>query len=645
MVPKVISKRSDGRSSFRTLLEYITRHDADRELGDIKQELDTIERELVALARADGLGMLPRVEATDGPSRPDEAMPAVETNCLSVRTASAEMKAVSDMNGRVKDPVYHCVLSWRGGERPTDPQMFEAGREAMRSIGMEGHQYVFAAHRDTNNHHLHMMVNRVDPETERAVYPDRDFFHLDRCMRELELKQGWQHDNGAFAVFERDGKKVIDWSSTAINTKEKRPSKARDMEEVRGQESLFSYARGEPRQAVAELLKDTSATWQELHGVLAKHGLELREKGQGLAIYDKDNPEQTPVKASDVHEALGKGKLVKRLGEYEPPIRAIQVEEPAKVYTKQREPVRDQVKRDQAREERAQARQQLRGQYDDWAKSQRQTLSLDKAVVRLANQQKQKDLAAYHKARRDQIKVSGLPTLTKKALYSVAAMEAVQAREALKTRLAEQRNAERLMRPQSFREWTADRAQEGDQAAISQVRGWAYAERRSAKEMGKADQTQSMQDGITFGGPAQRIGPLSPRCLTLLDSLQYQVDRKTGDVHYQTKDRHVFTDSGQRVTFSAAGVVDQEALAAGLLLAREKFGQQITLTGSDHFKDAAIRIMVERRLDIRLADPVLEAKRLVLASARDLSKPRHDLGKNLVKTVDSPSMGPSSGRE
>jgi hypothetical protein len=54
---------------------------------------------------------------------------------------------------------------------------------------------------------------------------------------------------------------------------------------------------------------------------------------------------------------------------------------------------------------------------------------------------------------------------------------------------------------------------------------------------------------------------------------------------------------------------------------------------------------VERRLDIRLADPVLEAKRLVLASARDLSKPRHDLGKNLVKTVDSPSMGPSSGRE
>lgn len=461
-------------------------------------------------------------------------------------------------------------------------------------------------------------------------------------MRELELKQGWEHDKGAFAVFERNGKKVIDWASTDINTKEKRPSKARDMEEVGGHESLFSYARGEPREAVAELLKDPNVTWQELHGVLAKHGLELREKGQGLAIYDKANPEQTPVKASDVHEALGKGKLVKRLGEYVPPIRAIQVEQPAKAYTKYREPVRDQVARDQAREERAQARQQLRAQYDDWVKSQDQTLLLDKAAGRLASQQKQKDLTAHQKARREQIKVSDLPGQVKKALYSVAAMEAVQAREALKADLAEQQQAERLQRPQSFREWTADRAQEGEQAAISQMRGWAYADRRKAKEMEKADQERSLQDGITFVGSAQRFEPWAPRRLALLDSLQYQVDRRTGDVHYQAQDRHVFTDSGQRITFSVAGVTDTEALAAGLLLARQKFGQQLTLTGSDQFKDAAIRIMVERRLDIRLVDPALEAKRQAMEAQREVSKKQpNDCGQNGIESARGLRRGPA----
>lgn len=619
MVPKVISKRGDGRSSFRTLLEYISRYELARELSDPEQELETIERELLELGRAHGIDRVGRAHADDGSSQSGGKAPSVETNCLSVRTSSAEMKAVSDMNGRVKDPVYHCVLSWRGGEQPTDKQMFDAGRAAMRSIGMEGHQYVFAAHRDTNNHHLHMMVNRVNLETERAVYPDRDYFHLDRCMRELELAQGWEHDNGAFTVFERGGKNVIDWSSTDINTKEKRPSKARDMEEVGGQESLFSYARGEPREAVADLLKDPSATWQELHAVLAKHGLELREKGQGFAVYDKANPEQTPVKASDLHEALGKGKLVKRLGEYEPPIRATQVEPPAKVYTKHREPVRDQVKRNQAREERAQARQQLRAWYDEWVKSQGQSRLSDKATEQAAIQQRQKDMAAHQRARRNGIKDSNAPRLMKKALYSVAAMEAVQARDALRIELAERRKAEKLKRPQSFRDWVADRAQEGDEAAISQVRGWAYADRRSAKEMETAEQERSTQDGITFAGSAQRIEPLAPGRLPLLAFLQYQVDRKTGDVHYQAQDRHVFTDSGPRITFSVAGVADGEALAAGLLLARQKFGQQITLTGSDQFKEAAIRIMVAKGMDIRLTDPTLEIKRQTLESQRSES--------------------------
>lgn len=702
MLAKVPPKRNDGRTSFGKLGQYISRYDAGAEL---RQEFAPPELEAQARELAAGLDLSDRyndpraadypgrtaalihaqAQAVEPPREPGRSLsnartldqlqtlgsmetlhmpkrgkdhakegpetappgdaPALETNCLSLRTASAEMKAVADMNTRVKDPVYHVVISWREGEQPTNEQMFDAGREAMKAVGMEGHQYVFAAHRDTGNHHLHMMVNRVHPETEKAVYPERDFYKLDRCMREVELRQGWEHDKGPFAVIERDGRKVVDWASKDVNSREKLPAKARDMETNAGHESLFSYARGEPRKAVAELLKDPRTSWQDLHSALAKHGLELREKGQGLAIYDKANPEQTPIKASDVHQELGKGKLVKRLGEFQPAIRAIQVEEPAKTYTRHREPVRDQSKRDQAREERAQARQLLRTRYDDWRAGQIEARKLDRTAARLGERQQQKDLAAHHKTRREQIRRMDAPAAVKKALYSVAAMEAVQAREKLRAELDAKRKAERAERPQNFKDWTADRAQEGDQAAISQLRGWAYADRRKAKDMEKADQERAKQNGITAEVPDQRAEPMSPRRLALLDSLQYQVDRKTGDVHYQAASRHVFTDSGKRINFSAAGATDREALAAGLALARQKFGQQLTLTGSEQFKEEAIRVMVEKRMDVRLADPALEAKRRALEAARDLPKGQgKDQGENLTRGRQGPQKGPTPGK-
>ncbi|MCZ7018772.1 relaxase/mobilization nuclease domain-containing protein, partial [Salmonella enterica] len=156
---KVPDKRNDGKSSFKSLQKYIEERDViDSETGEIKGRL--------------------------------RHRLSVETNCLDRDTAWREMLAVADMNGRVKDPVYHAVISWQKDEKPTNRQAFEACQEAMEAIGMQDHQFVAAVHRDTDNHHVHLMVNRVNPETYKAVYPDRDFYKLDRTMREIELSQG-----------------------------------------------------------------------------------------------------------------------------------------------------------------------------------------------------------------------------------------------------------------------------------------------------------------------------------------------------------------------------------------------------------------------------------------------------------------------
>lgn len=142
MLAKVPKKRGDGQSSFRSLIDYVTR-------------------------------------ANDGHSSDIEAV----TNCLSLDTAHAEMCAVAARSARVRDPVFHFVISWRDGEQPDQAQVLEAGRATLDALGMvpDEHQHVFAIHRDTDNVHLHVIVNRVNLETGRAVHPGLSYLKLDRA--------------------------------------------------------------------------------------------------------------------------------------------------------------------------------------------------------------------------------------------------------------------------------------------------------------------------------------------------------------------------------------------------------------------------------------------------------------------------------
>lgn len=551
------------------------------------------------ISRAEGLAGEREFEmtgdrlATEQKVAGDGEQPALLTNCLSVETAPKEMVAAAAVNRRVRNPAYHCILSWRAGEEPDDARMFEAGRMALGALGMGEHQFVMAAHRDTECRHLHVAVNRVHPETGKAVSVQRDFYTLDRTMREIELAQGWSHDHGPYAVVERDGRMTVERVDAGIETKGKQPSPSRDME-VRGHESLFSYARGEPRKAALAVLKQPTAQWQDLHRALGRHGLELREKGQGFAIHARQG-EVTPIKASDVHENLSKGRLTKRLGPYEPPIRAIAVETPEAVYDKQREPSRQRQPRDPAlREARAEARRGLRQRYE----AARAAELADQARVRLEAgaqlRQRHAAVTSAHKAERQRIRDSGASPLLRKALYSVAAMEAVQAREeARATKVAR-------TRARSYRDWVADRAEEGDQAAISQLRGWRSAEQRKR---------QLMPDRI-MAASTWEMDPLAPaQAPPEVRRLAHQIDRATGDVRYSLGKAHVFTDHGQTVAFSTAGTDDTHALASGILLAREKFGRSLALNGSDAFKRDAIRIMAERGMDVVLNDPALEQQR------------------------------------
>ena len=579
MLAKVPPKRADGKTSFKSLAKYAC-------------ERDHIDPETGAVERREC---------------------STETNCLDKDTAWREMKAVSDMNGRVKDPVYHFTVSWPAHEKPTDAQVFEAGREGMKSLGMEGHQYLAAVHRDTDNVHGHFMVNRVNPETYKAVYPDRDYFKLDKTMREMELRQGWSHDKGPYAVHERNGQKVVDWAKDEPShrqpDREKLPGKARQMEVMTGNESLTSYAQGQPKKDALEAL-NKGGGWHELHEALGRHGLEIRQKGQGFAIHSKTDPEQTPIKASTMAQELGGGKLTKRIGPYQEPRPEIQQEKAKREYSDQRpkaDPKRDPNAREEKRDERAAERRELRERYKAFTEEWKTAKAPARAAMYEDQKQRRQALTEKHKSQRETIRTSGLSTEQKKALYSVAAFDTAAKRAELNETIKGEREAFRQERPQSFREWTADRAQEGDRAAMRQVRGWAYQDKRTAKDMQQAD--AKAERGPHLGTTDnEQHDPAKPRRVT--DRVSWAVDRKTGAVDYKVDDREAFRDSGRRLDYTEQGRKDKDSIEAGLLLAREKFaGKALKVTGPDDFRERVLQTAIERKLDVRFSDKELEQRR------------------------------------
>ncbi len=501
------------------------------------------------------------------------------------------MEAVAARNARVGNPVYHVMVSWPAGENPSDDQAFACGEHMLQTVGMVGHQRVFAIHRDTGNVHLHVAVNRVHPVSLRAVYPDRDYFKLDRAMRELELGYGWSHDAGPHVVRMRDGRAVIEWRDAGAATKGRTPTGAADMERHADRESLFSYVRGAPRKAVARLLAAEELRWQDVHQVLAQYGLALREKGQGLAVYDLHGEASAPVKASDVHELLSKGSLTGRLGPFQGADTVdVSLVRTAERYDQYRSPSRREADvadagdrgtavstgRQSRRQARADLRRKLQERYRKYrSQFTRERLQPTLVKVRYAA------LSADAKRRRQLVSGAGASRAERKAQYSLIAFETLLARARLREEIAE----ERALLEQAYREWVLDfrhwvehQAAMGDPGAISQLRGWAH----TALRAGGGRPAHGRQRNLIW-----KTVDLDPSAHALMDGVPFRV-RRDGAVRHSAGLGII--DHGDKIELEGDAPPPDSVIAVALLLAARKFGPDYALSGSDTFQTAARRL-------------------------------------------------------
>ena len=244
MIGKVPRKRKDGKSTFRELVAYCTKEKKTVHVGG--------------------------------------------QNLFSLEGAALEMEGLALENTRCKDPVFHFILSWKEMELPTAEQADEAARIALREFNLQGCQAIWGLQSDTENRHLHVAVNRIDPETHRAIQPADNWTYksLNRACKKIELAQGWEADNGIYVVT-ADGKLVEKERETTEQPKIS--SSARDME-------VHTAAKSAERigQETAAPIIRAAQNWEELHRKLAEQGMKYERKGSGAVIFVG----ATPIKAS-----------------------------------------------------------------------------------------------------------------------------------------------------------------------------------------------------------------------------------------------------------------------------------------------------------------------------------------------------------
>jgi hypothetical protein len=151
MTPKEPSGGRATGSSFKGAFMYYT-HDKRSEGEDMRLSDDRVD------------WMEYRNLATDDPHLASSIMAATAANQSSLKQQAG---VPLPKKGESDQVVYHYSLAWHPSEKDglTKSEMMRAANESIRALGAEHCQAAFIAHNDTDHPHVHVVVNRVSPET------------------------------------------------------------------------------------------------------------------------------------------------------------------------------------------------------------------------------------------------------------------------------------------------------------------------------------------------------------------------------------------------------------------------------------------------------------------------------------------------
>jgi len=202
--------------------------------------------------------------------------------------------------------------------------------------------------------------------------------------------------------------------------------------------------------------------------------------------------------------------------------------------------------------------------------------------------------------------LAGLSGPARKAAYSLEKLRMATAKAELAADLKSKKQSLRSsIQPSQEEAWglfLQARAQSGSEEALVEL--------RKIDNTARAEQpaTPSIAGTLFLDNDEEkaRRRRYAESAAFILKSLVHTVERN-GDVTFRQGGRAILRDEGRHLAVLDENNVD--AIAAGLLIAREKFGSNLTLTGSPEFQRRAVQIAVARGIAVKFVDPQLEALR------------------------------------
>lgn len=487
MIPKIIKnkRQSKGLEGINKLISYISTKNTDQSesLSDQYSFVDNSAEKLVNYISRNASEILDIETYFDDITLLDvDGISMIHNLDCDFHNIAKSMQATALQAVNCKSPIMHYVLSWQSQETPSDKEIFQSAIFTLKSLGMDEHQFMAGIHRDTDNTHIHIAVNRVNPRTERVNTCSYSQEILHKSCRLLELKYGFKHDVGSFIV--NDKNQVV----RNKNKSNRLPEKAYKKERYTGNRSLYNYLENEKvkhfdgsklsLKDVLEFHINKSNSWDDLHLIFAKAGLSIEKSShaKGLII-STNNLKNDVVKVSwgnvFTSDNLKFSNLVNRLGSFKQCSQDLgSVPINLGVGYSPYLDIRDYDERTLNRIIRFEDRLLLRGQYESY-KLHLPMYQYDKDLYK----EQINSINAHTRMLKAKVRSLYKNPLIRRQFYNVCEFEKYQKITHLRNVEKDKRNGFYADNPRlTYRQWVEKEAFSGNTSALSQLRGWYYSQ-------------------------------------------------------------------------------------------------------------------------------------------------------------------------
>jgi hypothetical protein len=172
---------------------------------------------------------------------------------------------------KLEKPVYCYSLAWHPSEAPTQAEQIDAARDTLKALGLTDRQALIVSHNDTDHPHVHVIVNRVCPETGRAALTSNDRLILSQWAEKYERDRG--------QVF---------CEARVLNNEERQQGKFKKDQESQSRKAYFEWKkqttaelwqqyRDERDAAKASRKPQLDALWQQREQRMAARKAEIKQ--------------------------------------------------------------------------------------------------------------------------------------------------------------------------------------------------------------------------------------------------------------------------------------------------------------------------------------------------------------------------------